>query len=157
VSFGSYAPDVVRDFLGDSQRGVLSLAVLPYHAWMNTDATIRGLWRRLVSGKRLLEWETAAEAEKRAGSELASFWRAHRVEIVLFAAIFAFGVFMRVYRFQGTLSPPDGLCCEERSRRRRACKALQGQRPLNFLITLGAAASCSSARTRWACAPSSCG
>jgi len=73
VSFGSYAPDVVRDFFGDSERGVLSVAVLPYHAWMNTDATVRGLWRRLVSGKHLLEWETAAEAERRAGSTLGSF------------------------------------------------------------------------------------
>ena len=72
VSFGSYAPDVLRDFYGDTERGLLSLSVLPYHAWMNTDASVRAVWRRFVSHKHLLEWETAADAEKRAGSTAAS-------------------------------------------------------------------------------------
>ena len=71
---------------------------------------------------------------------LVNYWRAHRVEILLFAAIFAFGVFMRLYRFQGTLSPSDGLCCEESINGGVAYKALQGQRPLNFLLTRWGAA-----------------
>ena len=35
------------------------------------DATVRALWRRFVSGKHLLEWETAADAERRAGTTTA--------------------------------------------------------------------------------------
>ena len=70
----------------------------------------------------------------RAGA-LAEFWRSHWLEIVFFAGIFAFGVFMRVYRFQTSLPPSDGLCCEESINGGVAYRALQGMRPLNFLIT----------------------
>lgn len=71
---------------------------------------------------------------------IAAFWRAHQIEILLFLAIFAFGVFMRVYRFNGTLPSPGSLCCEEHINGGVAYKALQGDRPLNFLITRWGAA-----------------
>jgi hypothetical protein len=71
---------------------------------------------------------------------LAAFWRAHRIEILFFVAIFAFGVFMRLYRFGGTLPSPNGLCCEEHINGGVAYKALQGDRPLNFLLTRWTAA-----------------
>jgi hypothetical protein len=70
----------------------------------------------------------------RAGA-LAEMWRAHWVEVLFFAGIFAFGVFMRVYRYQTSLPPSDGLCCEEAINGGVAYRALQGMRPLNFLIT----------------------
>ncbi len=68
-------------------------------------------------------------------SSLASFCRAHYIEIVLFVVIFSFGVFMRFYRFHGSLPSPEGLCCEEHINGGVAYKALLGDRPLNFLIT----------------------
>jgi len=43
------------------------LAFLPYQAWVNADAAVRTLYRLFVSRKNLLEWITAAEAEKIAG------------------------------------------------------------------------------------------
>ena len=43
------------------------LAFLPYQAWVNADAAVRTLYRLFISRKNLLEWITAAEAEKLAG------------------------------------------------------------------------------------------
>ena len=43
------------------------LAFLPYQAWVNADAAVRTLYRLFISRKNLLEWTTAAEAEKKAG------------------------------------------------------------------------------------------
>ena len=62
------------------------------------------------------------------------FVRAHRVEIALFLLIFAFGVFMRLYRIGATLPPENGLCCEENINGGVAYRALHGERPLFFLI-----------------------
>ena len=42
---------------------VLNLAFLPHQTMFSLDAIIRSLIRRFVTGQRLLEWETAAEAE----------------------------------------------------------------------------------------------
>ncbi len=39
------------------------------------DATVRTLYRLTVSHKQMLEWETAAAAERRLGTGLAQFWR----------------------------------------------------------------------------------
>jgi cyclic beta-1,2-glucan synthetase len=68
VTYSAKAPSVLGDFLTDTQRGLLSLATLPFQAWMMADAITRALWRMTVSRKHLLEWETAADAEKRAGT-----------------------------------------------------------------------------------------
>jgi cyclic beta-1,2-glucan synthetase len=42
---------------------ILNLTFLPHHMFLSLDAIIRSLSRSLVSGKHLLEWETAAQAE----------------------------------------------------------------------------------------------
>jgi len=42
---------------------VLNLTFLPHHMLLSLDAIIRSLSRSLVSGKHLLEWETAAQVE----------------------------------------------------------------------------------------------
>jgi hypothetical protein len=41
----------------------ISLTFLPHQMLLSLDAIVRSTVRRLVSGKRLLEWETAAQAE----------------------------------------------------------------------------------------------
>jgi hypothetical protein len=57
----------VRDVLSGFGQAVLitllKLAFLPHHTMYSIDAIIRSLVRRFVTGQRLLEWETAAEAE----------------------------------------------------------------------------------------------
>lgn len=72
---------------------------------------------------------------------LAGFWRAHRVELLLFILIIGFGIFMRVYRFGGTLPPANGLCCEEHINGGVAYRALLGDWPLLYpLVRWGSAA-----------------
>jgi cyclic beta-1,2-glucan synthetase len=44
---------------------VLSLCFLPHQTLLALDAIVRALVRRFITGERLLEWETAAEAEAR--------------------------------------------------------------------------------------------
>jgi hypothetical protein len=86
-------------------------------------------------------WERSdAGATQSWPARAAGFWRAHRWELLVFSLIFAFGVFMRVYRFGGQLPPADGLCCEEPINAGVAYRALEGQRPLNFLLTRWGAA-----------------
>ena len=45
---------------------LLNLFFLPHQALLVLDAVIRALIRRFITGERLLEWETAAEAESQA-------------------------------------------------------------------------------------------
>jgi len=44
---------------------LLSLCFLPHQTLLALDAIVRALVRRFITGERLLEWETAAEAEAR--------------------------------------------------------------------------------------------
>jgi cyclic beta-1,2-glucan synthetase len=76
VTFVSTAPSILRDFANDTWRGALSLSVLPHQAWLMVDAIVRALYRMNISHVHLLEWETAADAEKRAGTTPAAFWKA---------------------------------------------------------------------------------
>ncbi len=69
-------PDLREDLARDLTRAAFEFATLPHHAHVACDAACRALWRRYVSGKHLLEWETAADAEKRAGVTPRAFWRA---------------------------------------------------------------------------------
>ncbi len=67
-----FATELRRDVL----RALLAVATLPHQAHLMTDAVSRALWRMLVSRRGLLEWETAAEAERRLGTTAqAAFWR----------------------------------------------------------------------------------
>ncbi len=45
---------------------LLTLAFLPHQTLLSLDAIVRSLVRRFITGQRLLEWETAAEAEANA-------------------------------------------------------------------------------------------
>lgn len=109
----STAP-VLRNF--DASMPWLGLALL---------ATVVAAWRPAPPQPAPRAWTDA----------LLRFCRDHWLELLLFAAIFGFGVFMRVYRFGDTLPPSDGLCCEEHINGGAAYKALQGEWPLNFLLT----------------------
>jgi cyclic beta-1,2-glucan synthetase len=50
---------------------VLNLAFLPHQALFALDAIIRSLVRAFITGERLLEWETAAQAETKTGKHSA--------------------------------------------------------------------------------------
>jgi cyclic beta-1,2-glucan synthetase len=50
-------------FCKASLVALLNLIYLPHQALLSLDAIVRALVRRFITGQRLLEWETAAEAE----------------------------------------------------------------------------------------------
>jgi hypothetical protein len=57
------ATDVLAGFQQSLFTTLLTLAFLPHQTMMAIDAIVRAMVRRFVTGQRLLEWETAAEAE----------------------------------------------------------------------------------------------
>jgi cyclic beta-1,2-glucan synthetase len=54
-------------------RTILAVIFLPDYAGMALDAIVRVTYRRLTSHRRLLEWETAADAHRRARSRESQF------------------------------------------------------------------------------------
>lgn len=75
IPFATVAAAAWREFGRDSARALLTLALIPHQAQVMTDAICRALWRMAVSHRGLLEWETAADAEKRLKDDLAGFTR----------------------------------------------------------------------------------
>jgi len=75
VSWSSTLESTWRDFGRDSARALLTLSLLPHQAQTMIDASVRALWRMTVSRRKLLEWETAADADKRIGSDLRGYVR----------------------------------------------------------------------------------
>ncbi len=71
------ASSLVHDLARDSSRASMTLALLPHQSQIMLDAGIRALWRMLVTRRNLLEWETAADADRRLGTNLRGF--VHRV------------------------------------------------------------------------------
>ncbi len=70
---------------------ILNLTFLPHHMLLSLDAIIRSLSRRFVSGKHLLEWETAAQAESGGGKRttIDSYLQLSPLVAVAIAAILA--------------------------------------------------------------------
>ena len=54
-----------RDIGASILRGLLATAILPHQAWLTGDAIVRVWYRRLISRRRLLEWETAQMTQMR--------------------------------------------------------------------------------------------
>ena len=61
---------VVRHF----GQVLLTLALLPYDAFISLDAIGRTLWRMLVSRKNLLEWQTSSDSKQTRSADLADFY-----------------------------------------------------------------------------------
>jgi cyclic beta-1,2-glucan glucanotransferase len=55
--------DSIVDFLQALNVTFLNFVFLPHQTLLGVDAIVRALIRRFITGQRLLEWETAAEAE----------------------------------------------------------------------------------------------
>ena len=57
------AGDAFLDLFTSNFTVLLTLTLLAHQTLLSLDAVVRALVRRLVTRQRLLEWETAAEAE----------------------------------------------------------------------------------------------
>ncbi|MEN6430881.1 MAG: glucoamylase family protein, partial [Coriobacteriales bacterium] len=66
---------IARDYWRDIAQLLVALVVLPHQAYMMLDAIARALYRMFVTHRNMLEWETAADVERRLGPRLADFGR----------------------------------------------------------------------------------
>jgi len=83
--------DALNTFFDASVTNLLTLAFMAHQALLSIDAVVRTMVRRFITRQRLLQWETAAQAE------LAGFRRTI-LEIYLdLTVLVAFGVFLLVY------------------------------------------------------------
>lgn len=65
VSFVESVKANSRDAFNQLEQITLMLAFLPAMAWNQTDAIIRTLYRKLISKRKLLEWVSFAQTQKR--------------------------------------------------------------------------------------------
>jgi len=75
VPWTSHLRNVWGDALRSTAQVALTIAFLPHQAYLMLDAVARTLARMLVTRRKLLEWVTAAQAERRLGRGPAEFWR----------------------------------------------------------------------------------
>ncbi len=68
---------------------LITLLLLPYHAWIMAQAVAVTLWRVVVTRRRLLVWETAAAASRRMSNKLPRFVLAMAVSPLAAAALAA--------------------------------------------------------------------
>ncbi len=68
---------------GSFIAGIINLSFLPYKAYNSLDAIIRAIYRLKISKQNLLEWTTAEEAERKAGTSLVSYIDLMKTNIIL--------------------------------------------------------------------------
>ena len=88
MTWTSYFWHVWGDFGINTKQVALTLVFLPHLAWLMGDAIARVAYRKLISGKRLLEWVTADQTENGSLHDLASFLRL-MYPVTLFAIVSA--------------------------------------------------------------------
>ena len=86
-------------------RSAVLTAFLPHQAWLAVDAIARATYRRCVSRRRLLEWQTADAAERDSSRHMDST----RKQMIIIAAFSA--VLMLVLYYWHRLVPTAGFLC----------------------------------------------
>jgi cellobiose phosphorylase len=85
---------VARTFSREVLREGFALASLPYDAFISFDAIVRTASRLLVTGRKLLEWRTASDAQRSARTTLAglytSMWILPALALVVALSLAAF-------------------------------------------------------------------
>jgi len=86
-------------------RSAVLTAFLPHQAWLAVDAIVRACYRRCVSRRRLLEWQTADATQRDAHRHLDSTKRQMVIIAVLSAAL------MLILYYAHRLVPTAGFLC----------------------------------------------
>ena len=73
VPWTSHFWSVWGDLRTNTAQVALSIVLLPHQAYIMADAILRTIFRKVVSRKKLLEWVTAADAERTARHDWAAF------------------------------------------------------------------------------------
>lgn len=76
-------------------RFVFGLAVLPYEAFIHTDAILRTNWRMIVTSRNLLEWTPSATESDKGAHQIGSVYRL--MYIVPFLAVVVTGILLFFY------------------------------------------------------------
>ena len=84
VTWTSYFRHIWDGFGTNTKQVALALAFLPHQAWFLLDAIARVGYRKRISGKHLLEWVTAEQAESRGRLTQGAFFRS-MYPVVVFA------------------------------------------------------------------------
>ena len=101
VPWTSHLVNLWDDSLTNVKQVLLTFSFLVHQAASSCDAVCRTLWRVFVSRNNLLEWTTAAEAERRLGTQFSGFARR-----MLSAAIVSVGLLAAIL-----LVRPSSLWC----------------------------------------------
>jgi cyclic beta-1,2-glucan synthetase len=88
IPWTSHFWGVWGDLRTNTAQVALSLMFLPHQAYVMADAIVRTIFRKLFSRKKLLEWVTAADAEKASRHDLAGFfWYMLPAELLALGAL----------------------------------------------------------------------
>ncbi|MBC8569434.1 hypothetical protein H8709_01135 [Oscillospiraceae bacterium NSJ-54] len=88
-----YYGDALPDAGERLMQALFALVMLPKQALVSLDACLRALYRRFLSHKNLLEWQTAAQSEQGRGGfwrTLAGFWLVILLSVPLLFAPYGF-------------------------------------------------------------------
>jgi len=83
TSFTAHFGTLWEDFVYDTERALFNFATLPHQTLQMLDASFRSLWRTYVTHKKMLEWETAADVERRLGNSVGDTFRRMWPSLVL--------------------------------------------------------------------------
>ncbi len=87
IPWTSHFWSVWGDIRTNTAQVALSITLLPHQAYLMMDAIVRTLYRKVISRRKLLEWVTAAQAERSARHDLPSFlWFMLPAELLTLAA-----------------------------------------------------------------------
>lgn len=106
-----YAPGGTNDFL----QAVMMIVFLPHQAWLMIDAITKTLTRIMFTHRNLLEWVTAAEAEKNSKGTIKGYFNAMRmplfIALVWGALVFMIQRFMPTHAsmYRGVLFSPNSI------------------------------------------------
>jgi cyclic beta-1,2-glucan synthetase len=70
-----HVADLVRSAGRAVTQAIFTLLCLPHEAFFSGRAILHTLWRMVVSGKGLLEWNPSGEADRGSRTDLAASWR----------------------------------------------------------------------------------
>ncbi|HKH90935.1 MAG TPA: glucoamylase family protein, partial [Gemmatimonadaceae bacterium] len=75
-SWRAYYVTVGHDAATSAKQLGTALVFLAHEAWLSADAIVRTLWRTLVSGRHLLQWQTSQQAEHATTNDVREVWHA---------------------------------------------------------------------------------
>jgi cyclic beta-1,2-glucan synthetase len=107
-SWRAYYATLGDDAVTSAQQLAVTVAFLPHQAWISADAIVRTLWRLFVSGRRLLEWQTASQAARSETGGAGRVWRQMLPAVLLALGVLALVGVVEVLVHGGSAAAPAG-------------------------------------------------